>query len=120
MMIDKLRKKYNRAKRYIVKKNSWELVYKEALYDSITGKSYNFKTEQEKIAQLVNQLSKQATEYEIFQEWLIKSGIIAENVPEIFHNALKYENEYVKEIDGIINDEKKAKEVYDKLANRLQ
>lgn len=32
----------------------------------------------------------------------------------------KNENEYVKEIDGIIRDGKKAKEVYDKLANRLQ
>lgn len=29
-------------------------------------------------------------------------------------------NEYVKENDDIINDEKKAKKMYDKLVNRFQ
>lgn len=32
----------------------------------------------------------------------------------------KAKNEYVKEIDTTINDEKKAKKMYDKLINRLQ
>ena len=32
----------------------------------------------------------------------------------------KVKNEYVKENDDIINDEKKAKKMYDKLVNRLQ
>lgn len=32
----------------------------------------------------------------------------------------KVKNEYVKENDDIINDEKKAKKMYDKLVNRFQ
>lgn len=32
----------------------------------------------------------------------------------------KVNNEYIKENDDIINDEKKAKKMYDKLVNRFQ
>ena len=74
-------------------------VYKEELYHDGGGKSYNFKTEQDKIVRLVNDLNNSVKKYRLFVNWLSKCGFIDKHVLDTFNDIMAYDNPILRIID---------------------
>ena len=79
---------------------------------------YNDKDIEELIKE-INQLNLDHMWHILFVEWLIESGIISDNVPEMFNDTMEYENNYIKEIASIVGRER-AEKVYEKLKDNLR
>ena len=112
--LNKLKEDYKKE-RYDVRENSWELVYKKGLYDKKSNKSYNFKTQQEKIADLVNELNKICIEYAIFYKWLLANDLIQQHTIDTFYDYLHENNQVINQISKNTSNYEDAKKIYHKL-----
>ena len=67
----------------------------------------------------INHINSEYVWHTLFVEWLIECGIISEDVPKIFDDAIKYENHYIKEIASIVG-QRDAEKVYEKIKDKLR
>ncbi len=108
-------KKDYRETRYDVRENDWDIVYKEALFDRKKFRSYNFKKEQQKIADLVNKQNKICIEYAIFYKWLLANDLIQQHTIDTFYDYLHENNQVIEQIRKYARDYEDAKAIYEKL-----
>lgn len=86
-------------------------IYREQLHRE-NGRNLNFKTEQQKICDLVNKLNNTAKEYELFIYWLKLNGFINDAILDTFQNILEYDNPMLRLINKKLKDTNKALDVY--------
>lgn len=86
-------------------------IYREQLHHE-DGRNLNFKTEQQKICDLVNKLNNTAKEYELFIYWLKLNGFISDAILDTFQNILEYDNPMLRLINKKLKDTNKALDVY--------
>ena len=94
----KMLEEYRKDDYRIRESSSTMSVYKKELCLKEGWERYNFHDDQEQILKLVNGLHNKVKEYDIFITWLLNSGIIDENVLDVFQDILKYDNPIVKMI----------------------
>ena len=94
----KMLEEYRKDDYHIRESSSTMSVYKKELCLKEGWESYNFHDDQEQILKLVNGLHNKVKEYDIFITWLLNSGIIDENVLDVFQDILRYDNPIVKMI----------------------
>lgn len=94
----KMLEEYRKDDYHIRESSSTMSVYKKELCLKEGWERYNFHDDQEQILKLVNGLHNKVKEYDIFIIWLLNSGIIDENVLDVFQDILKYDNPIVKMI----------------------
>ena len=100
---------------YSVRESSMTIqVYKKVLYHN-SGKSYNFKTEQDNIVRLVNDLNNSVKEYRLFIHWLSKCGFIDEHIQKTFYDIMAYDNPILRIIDKKTRDGNMSIAVYETL-----
>lgn len=100
---------------YRVSENNMKIqVYKEELYHS-SGKSYNFKEEQDKIVRLVNDLNNSVKKYRLLIYWLSKCGFIDKHVLDTFDDIMAYDNPILRIIDNKTHNGNMSIAVYETL-----
>ena len=112
--LKKLKEDYGKT-RYDVRENNWEIVYKEALFDRKNARSYNFKNQQQDIADLVNKQNKICIEYAIFYKWLLANDLIQQHTTDTFYDYLHENNQVIEQIRKYARDYEDAKAIYEKL-----
>lgn len=97
--------------------NEHEIIYKEELYHKHLWHSYNYKTKQEEICKLVNELNNRSKEYDFFINWLMECGFIDEHVLKTFQKILNTTNPIINMIEksSSLSYSQDAIDIYDTL-----
>lgn len=111
-------KEYVKTNDYTNSERNMEPIYKEVIVNKDSLVSYNYKTEQDQILNLVNALNNRSKEYDFFVYWLKECGFINEHIEKTFKELMNTTDPIIKiisdEVEGYLPEKATAK-IYTKL-----